>query len=1252
MISPQKKNFWQGVRSQLQQLSSWNMMKKKNTMKLPQIKKRPMKRTFRYISLIAVLILAINTDSKAQVKYYFGALPTLKVSGKEFVDEQNRPVSLHGVMDTPSAYFNGGRWCDGAHWTVDYSDKWIAPCLQYFKHVTSAIANPAKGTYCNLFRLHLDPAWTNDPNKTATNGGDENDPSRFSADRLSKYLDELYIPIAEDALGHGMYVIIRPPGVFPHDVKVGDYYNDYLLTVWNIVSNHPFVKAHAGQIMLELGNEPVNMTNANGSKGGHLAAFFQPIVNKIRSNGFTGILLLPGTSYQAMYKDYTDGQYSVWEDGVGTVTYTGKSISDSQENYAYAVHNYPGWYGGWDANQTQAQFISTFEDQVPIDKKPIVITEVDWSPMKEGAGHWNELHTQYTEGNFGSWATGTTTNNPPRNIPYPNTQNTGWGTRFKALVDKHPNISWTLQGTTTYVDMDKYLKNGTIQPAFTDDMKAAGYPDASEACSKTCFEWYYQYACGDRLPMGNPDLKPEEPITPSYKTTADVIGNAKFDKTNAHYCFYTQYNSAFIFKEYAGTQLIKCAEFTVNLGEDSTIGYRLDVQLKDKDGNIIKDGTNDYIIGTEAKGTRNTNPTAASKTYDFQTIFAEYIEQYPGCTVGEIRLNTVVSSEDTNREGLYWFTIDKMDMNVSEITARAGSKGTSLEDIKMYKHESTKNVVVNDDAETAKMGGWGGTITRTAGAGKDGSYCYVLTNEKTNTWESQVNYEGTYPNGTEYTLSMDIKGASSGSLPVNIQKAAGNVVCWQGTINYTTEWQTVSVPVTINGEGADRLLFDYGGKSTLYIDNVQLYTGNETVTEITEKNIELGEKTNGAEVFGAGLRGTVSFTDYSDLSAYSKMIIKGTGGSLRVLYNRPATGDCPVLNPTLASGEAVVDLTAYPFFHLNSIKAGWEQTVNVSSITLISGSGNDIEIADYYISGAGHITDAAKAALNDEKATVIDATGLTNINPWSLSTENPNCLLIYKESNNVGSAYDSRNLVKMNAWGYDASRIDLVDGDDFNSPIAIETVNGASYTRNLTTTMATLALPFELDVNHDGGPAIYQLTGDSNDGLTFTKVTEDKLSAGSVILYYNSEMGETKLFGNNIAITAEGFNIQQTNVDGWYTAQNFRSQVIEDVKTDPILKDYEVYAISGDKFVHATKKLTLNAFRTFYLKKKSNNAAKASLAIYISEDNETTGVNEVTIKPAPTVKEIYDSEGRLIPTMKAGLNIMRMSDGTVRKVMK
>lgn len=1160
-------------------------------------------------------LLLVPMVSRAQTPVsYFGAIPDLKVSGNEFVDQTGKAVTLHGVMDTPNDYFNGNRWSKNQNleWPVYNNPNAVTLCKQYFTKIFQAIANPAKGTYCNLFRLHLDPAWTNDPNKSATNGGGENDISRFSADRLRTYMADLYVPIIKDALAHGLYVIVRPPGVFPEDVTVGDAYNEYLMTVWDIVSNDSYIKSHAGQIMLELGNEPVRMS-------GNLADYFQPIVNKIRQNGFTGILLLPGTSYQADYRNYST-----------------KAIDDS--NFGYAVHNYPGWYGGWDANQTEAQFISTFETQVPVDKKPIVITEVDWSPMKEGAGHYNE-YNQYVEGNFGTWATGTT-NSPAPNVAYKNTQNVGWGMRFKHLVDKHPNISWTLQGTTTYVDMDAYLKDGTVKPAFTDEMKAAGYADAGEACSKMCMEWYYEYACGNRIPYGTPSVAPE---VVTYHTTATTIGNAKFDETNAHYCFYTSTYSSFTFKEYAGTPLTKCAEFTINLGEGSTIGYRLDVQLKDASGNIIKDGNNDYIIGTEAKGTRLTS--AESKTFDFQTIFAEYLEQYPGCTVGEIRLNTVVSSEDTNREGKYWFTISKMDMNVSELVARQGNKGTSLADVKMYKHTAETNYVYNNP-ET--LGGWGiATITHNG----NGAYTIVNSNPE-KAWDAQFNIgENTYIDGTEYTLQLDIKGTVAGSIGAAIQKSAGYADRGNfSSIPVTTSWQTVTVKATVTGEGADRILLNcgaYGG--TLDIRNIKVSYVGDNSELISGSHVKFDEElAAGGEAFSAYFNGRVDWNCYADLSQYKTMVIKGNGGELRIMYNRPETGTCPETIASLASGEAVINLSAYDKFNLNAIKVNWGNTATVNSIMLTGGSAT-VDLADYYISGMGYNDPSVAAALADEHATVIDLQGYTGKTDHTFASANPNCILIYKEENKIGNRFDGRNLAKNLGNSYDTWSISLKDNYDFFSPINIATVGGATYTRDLgTNTWGITVIPFTLDVTTEGLPEVYVLAAESGTTLKFAKQTSGTIAAGSVILYYKENGGEAKLAGKNIAATADGFNIQPTAVEGWYTAQSYKHQVVEDVTIDPYLKDYEVYAISGNKFVHATKKLTLKPFRALYLCKKSSNAAKSSFTISIGDAS--TGIEEPRNITETAEAQRYDVMGRKVSAPAKGISIVRMPNGTVRKV--
>lgn len=88
---------------------------------------------------------------------------------------------------------------------------------------------------------------------------------------------------------------------------------------------------------------------------------------------FKGIIWIPGTGYQSQYENYAS-----------------YPVSDS--NFGYAVHVYPGWYGASDTNHDSNAFIYNFQKQVPVVKnKPILVSEIDWSPEKPGTGKYNEF---------------------------------------------------------------------------------------------------------------------------------------------------------------------------------------------------------------------------------------------------------------------------------------------------------------------------------------------------------------------------------------------------------------------------------------------------------------------------------------------------------------------------------------------------------------------------------------------------------------------------------------------------------------------------------------------------------------------------------------------------------------------------------------------------------------------------------------------------------------------------------------------
>ena len=442
----------------------------------------------RRFSFFTLLLAVFALGAQAQLQK---PLPSLHVEGRWLADQHGNHVVLHGVMDTPNMYFNGWRW--GSPWdgsNTGYNASGATKCLNYFEKLFVGLEE-AK---CDVFRLHLDPAWTNDPSNTyvysgstgqASDASGEADIKKFNPTRLKTFLKSLYFPMAKKAMNHGMYVVVRPPGVCPGSLKVGDYYNDYLMTVWDIFSSNDSVKKYAGQISIELANEPVSLKNAQGQDDPQaLHDYFQPIVDKIRANGFTGIIWAPGTGWQANYKSYV-----------------AHPIEDS--NTGYAVHDYCGWYGCSDDTPDPQQKIRHFHQDVPVvDFAPVIITEVDWSPKKPGTGHYNE-HGEWVESNYGTWATGSTSK---------------WGKAYKAMLDHFGNISMTLSGTACLIDIDTLLNKHKVVPAFG---------GLEEACGKACMDWYADYYQVDWPHADNEEQSPEslvaESLTVPFGSATEVM---------------------------------------------------------------------------------------------------------------------------------------------------------------------------------------------------------------------------------------------------------------------------------------------------------------------------------------------------------------------------------------------------------------------------------------------------------------------------------------------------------------------------------------------------------------------------------------------------------------------------------------------------------------------------------------------------------------------------------------------------------
>ncbi|MBK5720333.1 family 43 glycosylhydrolase [Dysgonomonas sp. Marseille-P4677] len=379
-------------------------------------------------ALIIIIIAAISLQLSAQTK-----LPSLHIDGRYLKDTHGNIVNLHGFAQTYSPWFNEmGKYWDG--YDVD-------GCLKYNKSLIDKIMEV--GWEMNFLRLHMDPHWSNVPGCIPDY---HEAPNCFDENRFKKYLDEVFIPMAEYAISKGLYVIMRPPGVCPERIAVGDDYSLFLLRVWTIVAQHPKLKNHPN-IMFELANEPINILGPEGDYGassqGHfdkLKEYFQKIVDVMRSQGCDNILWIPGLGYQSLYKGYALNPIE------------GKNIG-------YAIHIYPGWFGS-------ANGYETFKKEWDINVKPvadfapIVVTEMDWADEKYQAS-WGKGHTGTAGGD-------------------------GFGANFKKIVDDAGNVSWLI-----FTSPDQLAKFTGIPPAQGEEYTFLNDP---ESCPWPTYHWYKEYA--------------------------------------------------------------------------------------------------------------------------------------------------------------------------------------------------------------------------------------------------------------------------------------------------------------------------------------------------------------------------------------------------------------------------------------------------------------------------------------------------------------------------------------------------------------------------------------------------------------------------------------------------------------------------------------------------------------------------------------------------------------------------------------
>ena len=201
---------------------------------------------------------------------------------------------------------------------------------------------------------------------------------------------------------------------------------------------------------------------------------------------------------------------------------------------------------------------------------------------------------------------------------------------------------------------------------------------------------------------------------------------------------------------------------------------------------------------------------------------------------------------------------------------------------------------------------------------------------------------------------------------------------------------------------------------------------------------------------------------------------------------------------------------------------------------------------------------------------------------------------------------------------------------------------------------------------------VFHMSSTMSAGKTWTANIKNNIKNNGDATTFTLKTGKTTEKGAVYAFSKdEGWftsNVRYFNVDGKeYTAaksQNYLNDwlFISDVQKKAYTEYVDLfnkaksYTEKGSKLTDAIVKQINDALKSYNYntyEKENGGKAKLKAAIKAAEDfiNATTGINEIGSTTDAKVSEIYGVNGARKSQLTKGLNIVKMSDGTVKKVL-
>ena len=283
----------------------------------------------------------------------------------------------------------------------------------------------------------------------------------------------------------------------------------------------------------------------------------------------------------------------------------------------------------------------------------------------------------------------------------------------------------------------------------------------------------------------------------------------------------------------------------------------------------------------------------------------------------------------------------------------------------------------------------------------------------------------------------------------------------------------------------------------------------------------------------------------------------------------------------------------------------------------------------YVLAGCGFQLAETVAALADETATAIDATGVTGITTNSeagrtlLTSANPNCLFLGTTGN--GGLANTQNVITSGV----CASLALSDGNPFRAPDDF-TATSVTYNRALIEDQTTtVCLPFALSTEEAATMGkFYTLTSLDGETLNFTR-DEDEISANTPYLFVPSATAFEEYSSKSIDATPASLSVAGTGCTFIGTMERTL------LKSDG---SNTIYAYNNGSFVQigSTNGAYLPAFRA-YISIPSGVSVKA---LNIKLDDTETAISEVKKEGVKSKKTIFNVAGQRMSKLQKGLNIV------------